>query len=387
MPGALTRSRIEAFDQTATALSQAATRWRTEAERWQQAAAANVAQMNAPNGTEWQGQAAESAFQMAHTDQLSVSRAVEHAHGLADVAERGSDSLLGARGSALEAIAQAEDNNFTVGEDLSVTDNHSLTAAERIARQPAALEHASYIAHCAGRLDADDARIAGQLQAGAGEMTGIIPAQWQQHGAQVQLVDNKFKQDGGSVPQPQPPWDTPPAGKNAATGQWQLDTSRGYDSPTVPQGPYPAWRPTTIPEKVATGPSTGLVTTDQTGLSGTADGLDLQQAYKFRITGDEFSGITKMVQGGDGRWYLARWMDNTYEMQISKVLQGTGDLGGITSYPITMKWTPVSLAQIADVSAMYPNKTFYLPDGCGGTIPIVGGKLSTPTVPVMTAAH
>jgi hypothetical protein len=60
-------------------------------------------------------------------------------------------------------------------------------------------------------------------------------------------------------------------------------------------------------------------------------------------------------------------------------------LGGITGYPITMPWKPVSLSEIANTAALYPGKTFYLPDSCGGTIPIVNGALPTPTVPVMTA--
>jgi hypothetical protein len=92
-----------------------------------------------------------------------------------------------------------------------------------------------------------------------------------------------------------------------------------------------------------------------------------------------------MVQGSDGKYYQARWIENTYAMQTTKVMQGTGDLGGITGYPITMPWKPVSLNEIANTAALYPGKTFYLPDDCGGTIPIVNGALPTPTVPVMTA--
>jgi hypothetical protein len=193
--------------------------------------------------------------------------------------------------------------------------------------------------------------------------------------------------DTARVHIPNFPLDTPSAGHNSATGQWQLDTSRGYDSPTLPQGAY-GWQPIGIPEKFATGPSTGLLSTDKTNaVNESADGFDVQRGYKVRITGAEFSGIAKMVQGSDGMWYQARWMDNTYEMQTTKVMQGTGDLGGITGYPITMAWKPVSLNEIANTSAMYPGKTFYLPDGCGGTIPIVNGQLPTPTVPVMTAGH
>lgn len=179
---------------------------------------------------------------------------------------------------------------------------------------------------------------------------------------------------------------TPPAGQNSLTGQWQLDTSRGYNGPTPPQGPYPPFQPTTIPDKLATGPTTGLLTTDKTGLSDTADGFDIQQGYKIKLTGGQFNGITKMVQASDGKWYQARWIENTYAMQTTKVVQGTGDLGGITGYPITMAWKPVSLNEIMNTSAMYPGKTFYLPDGCGGSIRIVNGQLPVPTVPVMTAA-
>lgn len=55
--GQLTRSRVEAFDQTANALSDAANRWRAGAERMQQAADGYLEQTSAPNGSEWRGQA------------------------------------------------------------------------------------------------------------------------------------------------------------------------------------------------------------------------------------------------------------------------------------------------------------------------------------------
>lgn len=200
--------------------------------------------------------------------------------------------------------------------------------------------------------------------------------------------DSPIPRDPGEVPIPGGQLDTPPAGENSLTGQWQVDPSHGYGDPfSNPQGPYVPWRPANIPEKLATGPSTGLLSTDRTGLSDTADGFDVQQGYKLRLTGGQATGITKMVQGSDGKWYQARWIENTYEMQTTKVMQGTGDLGGITGYPITMPWQPVSLSQIMNTSAMYPGKTFYLPDGCGGSIPIVNGALPTSTIPVMTAPH
>lgn len=43
---------------------------------------------------------------------------------MADIAERGAGYLQGARGQALETIAQAENEDFSVAEDLSVSDNY-----------------------------------------------------------------------------------------------------------------------------------------------------------------------------------------------------------------------------------------------------------------------
>jgi anti-sigma factor RsiW len=53
--GPLTRSRIEAFDQTAAALANFAAQWRAQAEQLQQAANVYVEQVNNPNGTAWNG--------------------------------------------------------------------------------------------------------------------------------------------------------------------------------------------------------------------------------------------------------------------------------------------------------------------------------------------
>jgi uncharacterized protein (UPF0548 family) len=48
----VTRSRIEAFDETATVLSDTADQLRAGAQRLQQAADGYVKQMNAPNGSQ-----------------------------------------------------------------------------------------------------------------------------------------------------------------------------------------------------------------------------------------------------------------------------------------------------------------------------------------------
>jgi hypothetical protein len=176
----LTRSRIEAFDQTAQVLSDLASLLRAGGKRLSQAAAVYVQQINTPNGTEWKGQTALAAFDAASTDQQAANRAVAHANDMAEVSE-GGDYLRGARAQTLEAIAQAENEAFIVAEDLSVTDTYSSdSSVVRAARQQAAGVHRNYIAHCVARLEAENGRVAAQLNAGAAEMVGMAPTHWQQ---------------------------------------------------------------------------------------------------------------------------------------------------------------------------------------------------------------
>jgi hypothetical protein len=220
--GSLTRSRIEAFEQVAAMLAESARRWRAGVATLEQAAAAYVGQINAPNGTEWEGQTATSYFQDAHADRLLVYPALDHGSSMANTAEDGSAALLGVRQLALEAIIQAELEGFTVAEDLSLSDNYVWESpVDRDARQKAAIAHRNYIAHCAARLQAENVRIGTQLSAGAAELTAMTPAHWRNPGTafgtpaasgdntpaserngKIQAVDNTFKRDGGSEPQP-----------------------------------------------------------------------------------------------------------------------------------------------------------------------------------------
>jgi hypothetical protein len=192
----LTRSRIEAFDQTANQLSQYAARWRTAGETLENVATMYVSQMGSPAGSEWQGQAAAGALDAAHTDRTAVTGAVMHSHEMAETAEMGSNSLRGAREGALQAIAQAEADDFTVGEDLSVADNRYHTdPATYAARMAQAEAHLGYIEHHAGLLEAQNDRVATQLGAGASQMSGMVPATWQP--AKQGDPDDTIVGDGG----------------------------------------------------------------------------------------------------------------------------------------------------------------------------------------------
>lgn len=117
-------------------------------------------------------------------------------------------------------------------------------------------------------------------------------------------------------------------------------------------------------------------------------GFEMQNAYKFRISGTEFTGQTQMVQLGD-TWYQAQWQNYSYEMNKIPVISGSGQIPAL-QLPIMSEanqWTPVSLGQIVQESGMYPSGTFYLPNAFGDPLHVVGGtlELDTPVVPVMTS--
>jgi hypothetical protein len=180
----------------------------------------------------------------------------------------------------------------------------------------------------------------------------------------------------------------PPAGRPAGTGQWIVDTTHAYpDGTALPGQPPSINRPLALPNKLAVGPSTGLLSSDKTGFINDADSGDLQRGYHFRVVGVESGGQTKMVQIGD-KWYQAQWLDYKYEMKVTKVLQGTGDLGGVTTFPITTNWQSVSIADIRNLSNQFPAATFYLPDTCGNSLKMVDTVIDGSAVtPVMVSGR
>lgn len=410
MAGTLTRSRIEAFDQTANQLSQYATQWRTTASELDQAAQGYVSQIANPSGTQWQGQASAAALDAAHSDQVSVTGAVMHVHEMADAAEAGSNSLLGAREGALEAISAAEADNFTVGEDLSVADNHSHTdPATYAARMSQAQAHLGYIEHHAGLLEAENERVATQLGAGASQMGGMVPATWKTNGGhgkpEIQLVDNTTD-NTPQLPRHDPPigrWDgKPPPGWHEGTGYWAVDTDHPMDGPNGAHNPslYQS-DPPCVDRRALTGPPTGLQSVVGDGGSDNpakqrATGFDMQGTSKVRIVGTEFNGTTQMVQM-DGHWYQAQWQEYQYQVNTIPVMNGLGKFGGITLPEMSQAnaWQPVSLGELMQKSATYPEATFYLPNPLqGGNIELQngwwkGGIPSTgiPTPPIMTRGN
>lgn len=264
-----TRSRIVAFDQTANQLVQYATQWRAAAGELDQAAQDYLSQIANPSGTQWHGQAAAAALDAAHSDRVSVTGAVMHVHEMADAAELGGTGLRGAREGALQAIAQAEADDFTVTEDLSVADNrYHADPATYAARMSQAQAHLGYIEHHVGLLEAENQRVATQLGAGASQMSGMMPATWKAKGnaddghGPIRMVDNTTTATP-ELPRRDPPigrWDgPPPPGWHPGTGYWAVDTDHPLDGPNGAPNPslYQSNPPCVSPRSL-TGPSTGV---------------------------------------------------------------------------------------------------------------------------------
>lgn len=121
--GPPSRSGVEAWD--SSELDASATRWRTLAGVLESAFEQHRQNILTPGGTSWEGDAKDAAVNRVTADTSVVRRQGDVHREAADTATRGSEDIRGARSRVLEAIADAEQDDFTVGEDLSVTDNRA----------------------------------------------------------------------------------------------------------------------------------------------------------------------------------------------------------------------------------------------------------------------
>jgi hypothetical protein len=198
--GVPTRSQIDSFTHVINGLSASAVSWRTAAGQFESAVDTYAQQISAPGGTEWEGDAADAAQASAYADRGVVYQAADHLRDMASVASRGAQNLQGAQLRALDAIADAEHDDFVVSDDLTVTDQRTYTSDEidlYQQRQAQAAEHQDYIVMRARALPAEQSAIDAKLETGAGTLHGMIPQDWNaQHGkGAIQAVD--FKQGPG----------------------------------------------------------------------------------------------------------------------------------------------------------------------------------------------
>lgn len=205
-----TRSKIENWD--ITHLEDAETRWRQMADESERLFEQHVHNLGAPGGTDWEGQARDAAYQRGLTDLGVVQRQNDILRACADIAAGGRTDVSNARRKALDAIAAAEQDGFSVGEDLTVTDSRPRNFFTQEARQIAATEYAEDIRWHAEQLEATDNLVGKRLTEKAAELHDIT---FDEHGhdRHIQMVDSHtYKDAPGDAPVPPTDGTSDPAG-------------------------------------------------------------------------------------------------------------------------------------------------------------------------------
>lgn len=241
--GALTRSDIEAWN--TTHLEAAATHWRSTASHWEGHFETIHTGMLRPGGTTWEGTAADAAAERSWGDLVKVRGAGDALYTAAGHATTGAGDIAWAKRQVLDAIAEAEEAGFTVGQDFSVTDKSWSLLRSTTARQQQAQAFAGEISTRVQALVAIDRQVATQITGALAPLEGmkftepdgapaapVAPAK--DHEPVVQAAGYGIKQD---VPPPAP---AVPPGPNAADMKGVLDK--------LPQGSQPNIREVRTPE-------------------------------------------------------------------------------------------------------------------------------------------
>jgi hypothetical protein len=375
-------------------LTAAADRWTATAARWERTFSSVSDEMREPGGTPWFGEAAEAAQQRAYADRLKVVGVADRLHTSADAARSAARELESAKQRVLSAVAQARAAGFTVREDLSVT------AARGVgwhAGRSAGERFAAEIRERAATLAALDRQAAGRIFAAGGGIGGVGFDEPRDGGPGDDGRGTRALDGKESPPAPPQPGDPIDPGDlfvdDPRFGHWEnvppLPPHTGTIPPLKPEyRPYPAGTPLKV------GPTTAMYTPGKSwAADADAPAVQAQEEYRFRLAGTEATTTTRMAHE-DGRWQQQRWVRNVYEYQrnTSKVfggdigrrqLDGTG--GDIAGTPqilrIDTEWKPISFPEIAAQSARNADVTYYLPDGCGGTVTYVGGVPMSPSLP------
>ncbi|MGV0812320.1 hypothetical protein ABQF34_10195 [Mycolicibacterium boenickei] len=196
-----TRSEIEEWD--TSFLTTAASAWKQAATASEEAFDQHRQNIASPGGTTWEGDAKDAAIARVTADVAVVGRQGDVLREAADLAENGCHDITAARDKAVEAITAAEDDGFSVGEDLSVTDSRKYDITTIVERNRAAAEHAEDIRWAAEQLAAADKLVGTRLQSKAAELEGIrFDGEGDARNGHVQLVDNEVKPDAEDKDQP-----------------------------------------------------------------------------------------------------------------------------------------------------------------------------------------
>ncbi|MGV0834026.1 EspA/EspE family type VII secretion system effector [Mycolicibacterium thermoresistibile] len=381
-----TRSQIESWDYTH--LLHAAERWRKWAENAEELFDQHRKNVAEPGGSEWAGDAKDAALQAVTADLEVVSRQLDALSRAETLASNGASDVQAAKRDALEVITQAEADSFRVEEDLSVRDIRPADVETLASRRIAAMEHAESVRWSAEQLLATDSLVARRLTAAAAELEGIRFQTTERDDATQLLDNNQVDNDAvGSGGRGGPgekigfaggwqfPWDPPPPSDSApGGGHWEI-TGPAYASGPgggPPMGPFqrPApWRKNLAP---VTGPSSGFqeVVAPPPNGWGAKPAWTMQEAYKFRIAGEGFSGAPDHVQWvqRNDKWYQATWISYDFEAEHVRSMIPHNDAAGYMRIPLGLnEWRPIDIKEIYRTQIDNPRLTLYLPTPLGGT--------------------
>lgn len=189
--GLPTRPEVNNWTDAIDDLSAAAEAYGSTASRIENAADAHLRQLSTPGGSDWSGDAADAAQQAAYSDRGVAYTAADLIRKMQKIANVGAGNVRQARDIALDAIDEAERDDFRVGDDLSVTDTRRYTAQQMGAyelRKAAAEAHHSYIAMRVRNLVSEDTKVGAELSAGAAELQRLIPADWNRRQPSIETV-------------------------------------------------------------------------------------------------------------------------------------------------------------------------------------------------------
>lgn len=189
--GLPTRTEIDNWTDAIDDLSAGAEAYGSAAGRIENAADAHLRQLSAPGGTDWDGDAADRAQEVAYSDRGVAYAAADLMRKMQKIANAGAGNIRQARDATLDAITDAEKDAFRVDDDLSVTDRRRYTAQQMSAyemRKTSAEVHHSYIAMRARNLVSEDTKVGAELSAGAAELEATIPSDWNRRQPTIQTV-------------------------------------------------------------------------------------------------------------------------------------------------------------------------------------------------------
>lgn len=199
---ALTRADVEAW--STEHLETAATHWTSTAREWESHFETIHNGVLRPGGTTWEGDGADAAAETTWGDLVKVRGAADGLHAAAGHATNGAGDVAWAKRQVLSAIAEAEQDGFTVGQDFSVTDKsaNSLVRSPE-GRQSKATEHANDIASAVRTLVAADKQAGERISSALAPLAQLsFPERGGTPDPTVRMVDNHFKRD---EPKPDPP--------------------------------------------------------------------------------------------------------------------------------------------------------------------------------------